>query len=82
MGAGCFDFIGWNVAPFDGCVAPALPFFGWVVLAVAPKVVKPASCAVWGGNEECLALFVCQGGANYLEPDLSVHKCGFVKDYS
>jgi hypothetical protein len=82
LSAGCLNFVGWDVSALDGGVTPALPFVGWVIFAVAPKVVEPAGRPIRGGNKQCPALFVGQGGSNDLKPDLGVHKCGFVEHHA
>ena len=62
LGAGSFDFFGWDVAAFDGRVAPALPQVRFVVLRVAPEVVEPARGALRGGDEQRPPLLVSQSG--------------------
>jgi len=41
LSAGGFHFLGWDVPALNRGVAPAAPFVGWVIFAVAPKVVEP-----------------------------------------
>ena len=58
LGAGGFDFFGWDVAALDGGVAPALPVVGFFFFAEVPQVVEPAGGAVRGADEQGPALFV------------------------
>jgi len=81
LGAGGFNFGSGDVIAFDGGELPALPV-RVALFAVAPEVVEPAGGAVRGGNEECPALFVGQGGADDLEPDFGVHEGGFVEHHA
>jgi hypothetical protein len=57
LGAGSFDFLRWDVIAVNRRELPALPVVV-AFIAIAPEVVKPAGGAVWGRDEECLALFV------------------------
>ena len=76
--SGGFDFLFWDVAALDCCVAPAPP----VVVLLSSELVeveKPGCCALGGGDEECPALFVGEGGAEDFESHARVHEGGFVE---
>jgi hypothetical protein len=78
LASGGLDFFRWDVIALDCGELPPDPVGVFGFCAVAPEVVKPAGGAVRGGNEQGPALFVGEGRADHLEPDLGVHEGGFV----
>jgi len=82
LASGGLDFFGRDVVALDGGELPAGPVGVGFFAAIAPEVVEPAGGAVGGGDEEGPALFVGEGRADDLEPDVRRHEGGFVEDYA
>ena len=82
LASGGFDFFGRDVIALDGGELPAGPVGVGFFAAIAPEIVEPAGGAVGGGDEEGPALFVGEGRADDLEPDVRRHEGGFVEDYA
>ena len=70
LASGGLDFFRWDVIALDCGELPPDPVGVFGLGAIAPEVVEPASRAVRGRNEQGPALFVGEGRADYLEPDL------------